>query len=64
MKNKNGWTVKHCLGNMIAGVLQIIDGLILVITFGRGVTTLSFRWCIYRLQHKFLNNSINDHDED
>lgn len=59
---KTGWTFKHCLGNMIAGFIQIIEGLILIITLGFGVTALSFRFCSYRLKHGFLNNSVVRHE--
>lgn len=53
-------TFKHNLGNMIAGVIQIADGIILIASLGFIKTSWSFKWVIYRLKTGTLNNSINN----
>ncbi len=41
-------TILRHIGNMIAGLCKVIDGIILIISLGTYRTNLFFHWCMYR----------------
>ena len=41
-------SIKHKAGNIISGLLEIIDGLIKVLTLGNYTSTISLSWNMYR----------------
>lgn len=45
---------KHKIGNMIGGLLKVIDGLITLISFGNLSTNLCLNYMILRKRHNFM----------
>jgi hypothetical protein len=45
---------KHKIGNMIYGIFKIIDGLIMLITFGNIATNFSLNFTIVRKRKNWL----------
>ena len=39
----------HSIGNMISGLIHIIEGLILILSFGKISSTLSMKWILLRM---------------
>lgn len=45
---------KHKIGNMICGLLKIIDGLVMLISFGNLATNFCLNFTIVRKRHNFM----------
>lgn len=49
-------TPKHKLGNMIAGVCSIIEGICLILSLGNYHPALTFKWAMFRLKTGVLHD--------
>ena len=48
MRGNRIFTTKHKIGNMVSGLADIVDGLILFFTLGNYTPDFSLEWAIYR----------------
>ena len=46
----------HSIGNMISGVIHIVEGLILILSLGKISSNLSMKWCFLRTNTWFYGS--------
>ena len=53
--NLSDTSLGHQIGNMISGLLSIIDGIVTFSTLGFVRTTFTFRWAVYRISGSWFS---------